>query len=166
MRINIKLTVLLVASVAWYEATAQSIAPQVLSNCGASAADANYRMDWTLGEFAIATIGNGEHRFTQGFHQPYAGTVGIEDIQRTEGNSWIWPNPAGNELNIGFATPLRPGTMVRVLSMEGKILLTNLLSPGATTAVVPVAALAAGGYLLTLDNTDGATQVHRFVKTP
>lgn len=162
---NSKLTVLLVASVAWFEAKAQLIAPQVLSNCGASATDANYRMDWTFGEFAIATMGNSQYHITQGFHQPYSGTVGIGEAPPSAATSWIWPNPAGNELNIGLDTPLKPGAVARVMSMDGKILLATQLSPGRTTAVVPIAALAAGSYMLTIDNPDGRAHVHRFIKT-
>ena len=166
MKNKIKLAGFAVASFAWFEAAAQSIAPQVLSNCGTSTSNVNYHMDWTFGEFAIATIGNGQYHITQGFHQPYSGTVGIEEGVQNGASSWIWPNPANGELNLGVTHPLENGTMARVLGMDGKMLLSFLVAPGRSTAVISIGTLAAGSYLLVIENTDGIARTHRFIKTP
>lgn len=163
---NKKLTVLLAGLAACVEAPAQSIAPQVLSNCGASASSADFRMDWTFGEFAIATIGNSQYHITQGFHQPYSGTVGIEETIPTNATAWIWPNPAGNELNLGVSEPMESGTTVRVLGMDGKLLLSFKTAAGRTTVALPIGSLAAGSYLLVIDNAEGVGSTHRFIKTP
>jgi hypothetical protein len=166
MKNKFKLAVFAVAALAWFEAAAQSIAPQVLSNCGATISNANYHMDWTFGEFAIATIGNSQYDVTQGFHQPYSGTVGIEEGIQNGASSWIWPNPANGELNLGVTRPFENGTMARVLGMDGKMLLSFIVAPGKSTTVIPIDALAGGSYLLVIENADGIARTHRFIKTP
>ena len=166
MKNKIKLAGFAVASFAWFEAAAQSIAPQVLSNCGASASNASYRMDWTFGEFAIASIGNNEHHITQGFHQPYSGTVSIDEVVPNTTTTWIWPNPAVGELNLGFSGSVKKGTAIRVLSVDGKTLVTSGLTPGRSVTTIPVSALADGSYLLVIEGLDGAVSTHRFIKTP
>ena len=123
-------------------------------------------MDWTFGEFAIATIGNSQYTITQGFHQPYAGTVGIAEAPTTTSVTWIWPNPAGNELNVGFNGPIKRNTLLRILGMDGKLIRSMPLQPGGINVSIPIVELSFGSYVLAIDTPDHPAQAHRFIKTP
>lgn len=158
-------TLLLALVVTCVEVAAQSISPQVLTNCGESGTSATHHMDWTFGEFAIATIGNGQHRITQGFHQPYSGTVGIDDATTAGIGTVIWPNPTQNELNVGFSAPTARNTLLSILGADGRLVSVVSVQTGVTSFFLSTGGLSQGSYLLRIDAPDQPSHTHRFVKT-
>lgn len=147
--------------------TAQfSMMPSVLANCGGDGDTLGYKMEWTLGELAIESLGNSMFHLTQGFHQPNVGvnTVGVNELETTIAAT-IWPNPTQEELNLSFGSPLRGEVNASVVGLDGRLVLTRTLNGGTTTTVMPVGDLAPGGYLLVLAPSDASNPtVHRFIK--
>lgn len=171
MKNKIKLVGFAVASFACVESAAQiSTTPNVTSNCGGAGEDSGYKMEWTLAEFAVLSLGNSQYHFTQGFHQPflvkpYVSTVGIAETP-TAAATALWPNPASNQLNLSFAGLASPPATVKLFGLDGKLLHSHQLNSGTTTAVIPIADLAAGSYVAVICDSRSTPMVsHRFIKT-
>lgn len=145
-----------------------SMTPTVLANCGGEGDSLAYKMEWTLGEFAIESLGNGMLHLTQGFHQPFLVPVeqgvGVDEVT-IENPATIWPNPTEEELNLTFGSPLRGEVNADVIGLDGRFIHNHTLKPGTSRAAIPVADLAAGGYLLVLTPADASNPtVHRFIR--
>lgn len=73
-----KITLLLVCTLstfAFFNASAQSLTPQVVASGGAYATGGGYSLAYTVGEPVTATLTNGGNILTQGFHQPDLQTI-------------------------------------------------------------------------------------------
>lgn len=168
---TIKLTAFAIVSLVCVEGSAQiSAKPTVLSNCGGEGEDSGYKMEWTVGELAVSSLGNSLFHFTQGFHQPflvkhYVSTVGIPETEPVASTS-LWPNPANDELNFSFTGLASPATAINLFGLDGKLLLTHPLNGGITTAVISINDLAAGSYIAVICNSHSTPLAsHRFIKT-
>lgn len=121
-------------------------------------------MDWTLGEFAVVSIGNNAHHITQGFHQPYVGTVGLHENSAVT-DYQIWPNPAQDLLHIGFGGPLTANTTIMLIGLDGRTVLSHTARCGIATTVIPVSDLASGSYVLCIQAPGSIAHTQRFMKT-
>ena len=171
MKNTVKLVALTVASLAYVESAAQiTTTPNVTSNCGGSGAETGYKMEWTVAEFAVQSLGNSQYHFTQGFHQPfivkaYVSTVGIAETPQAPATA-LWPNPASDQLNFSFVGLASSAATVKLFGLDGKLLLSHPLNSGTTTAVIPIADLAAGSYVAVIcDFRSIPMASHRFIKT-
>lgn len=145
-----------------------SQSPTVLANCGGEGDTLGYKMQWTVGELVIESLGNSMFHLTQGFHQPFVVPVvqgvGLEELVKVN-NATIWPNPTQEELNIRFSTPLRNEVNASIVGLDGRTLRTRLLMAGSSNSVISVGDLAPGGYLLVLAPKDTShPSIHRFIK--
>ncbi len=85
-------------------------------------------------------------------------TTGLEPLALED--MTIFPNPAGHNLFISFATDAVPFS-IEVLDLQGSVLRRSATN-GHRSIAIDVEGLAAGAYLLR--STGSATSVHRFVK--
>lgn len=170
MHYTIKLAAIAVVCLACVECRAQiATTPIVISNCGGEGDTLGYKMEWTVAEFAVQSLGNSQYHFTQGFHQPFlvrpfVSTVGIAETPQATATS-LWPNPASNQLNLSFSGLTTHATTVKVFGLDGKLLLTTPIGSGTTTTVISIDALAAGSYLAVIcDSHSTPLASHRFIK--
>lgn len=171
MRMNIKLTLLAVASVVYARSAAQiSTTPAVLSNCGGSGAELGFKAEWTLGELAVESFGNSQYHLTQGFHQPSLARRHeiIDGIDETGiyGSTSLWPNPASDQLNLAFAGLPSAASVVKLFGLDGKLVGTHALRQGMASTVIAIDDLAAGSYVAVIcDALSMPLATHRFIKT-
>jgi hypothetical protein len=171
MKHNLKLTAFTVASFACVACAAQiSTTPNIISNCGGTGADAGYKMEWTVAEFAVRSLGNSQYRLTQGFHQPFlvkpfVSAVSVAEIPHGAVTS-LWPNPASDHLNLSFTGLTSPASVIKLFGLDGKLVRSHPLDRGTTTTIIPIDDLAAGSYVAVIhDARSTAIASHRFIKT-
>lgn len=76
----------------------------------------------------------------------------------------LYPNPASDVLTLRTTRPTNTNWNIYVCSMQGQVLHQDVLTRGAISTDLSVAALPAGIYQLTVRSTDGAISSLRFVK--
>ena len=72
----------------------------------------------------------------------------------------LYPNPATNQLNL--AGNLNPGSELRIIDMQGRVLLSQPVE--AETNVIDVSNLSSGLYQLILSNGSSVTGSKKFIK--
>lgn len=70
----------------------------------------------------------------------------------------LYPNPAAESVTLTLPEAARVGTVVRVLDALGRAVVRHPLTGGQTTAVLPLAGLTAGVYLVEVQATGEAPQ--------
>ncbi len=85
--------------------------------------------------------------------------------ENTDPGSTLWPNPATDLVNISLDRPIDGRTRVSITDLEGRLLRTmdRTFTSGTSTLTLPVADLAAGVYILSVEN-GGRSMMHRFVR--
>ena len=85
--------------------------------------------------------------------------------ENTDPGSTLWPNPATDLVNISLDRPVDGRTRVSITDLEGRLLRTmdRTFTSGTSTLTLPVADLAAGVYILSIEN-GGRSMMHRFVR--
>lgn len=78
----------------------QSITPVLVNSGGGEIQTSWGSLDFSIGEVAIATIGNTTAIITQGFLQPYFFYVSTEEIGSIDKRLKVYPNPTANYLTI------------------------------------------------------------------
>jgi len=76
-----------------------------------------------------------------------------------------WPNPAQDVLHIGLDSRIDGTLRIRINDLSGRVVAaeTRNLSDGRNNMTIPVSALSAGSYLITVEN-GGTLLSQRFVK--
>ena len=145
---------LLVAS----SAQGQHIERQVTASAGDySQAPSFGSLHWTLGETATETLTSGGVRLSQGFHQLYVLTVGIDQPEADSFSLKVFPNPASSSVSIQNE---HSGSLEwQLFDVSGKRLLHRALS-AFSLQTIDLQMLPAGVYLLRA--TDERQQVRTF----
>jgi hypothetical protein len=135
----------------FYKGQAQTLGAQVIGAAGGtSKAVSGYTIDFTVGETVIVTGGTNPS-CTQGFQQP--STVKDFPKDSTQGPGWyikVYPNPIHSLLEIHALMDLAGDLDLRLIDMQGRVLLVRRLSflKGVNDATVYVGWLARGVYVL------------------
>jgi len=128
----------------------QSIEPQVLATAGATYANGNTQLSWTLGEMAVATLSNGSNILTEGFHQPEVTVTGIGLIPLDDGIR-VFPVPTASQLTIELPEGLL-NSLAQVVDVEGKLVYSEKLKSQNNNLTLE--GLSQGVYLLSLFHQD------------
>jgi uncharacterized repeat protein (TIGR01451 family) len=141
--------------------------PDSTSNPAGSQGFVTFRVQVDAGFTSLDTIRNRAGIFfdfnpvvlTNTVATPYrVATLGFAVGSNVNSKLRLWPNPAGNVLNVAFTENTVPSA-VRVLDMQGRLVLT--LS-AATETTVDVSSLVPGLYTLVAETAKG-TAAQRFV---
>jgi len=139
-------------------AQAQHLERQVTASAGDYSQAPNFgSLHWTLGETATETLTSGGVRLSQGFHQLYVLTVGIDQPEAGNFSLRVFPNPASTSVSIQneHSGPLE----WQLFDVSGKRLLHQTL-PVFNSQTIDLQMLPAGVYLLRA--TGERHQVHTF----
>lgn len=161
-------SIALFAVCAWaLELQAQySTTPSVLASCGGAGTANGYKMEWTVGELAIHSLGNDQYHFTQGFHQPDSLHF-TTSIRESEPTSILqaWPNPAKDELFVRSSTPILGNTVLDIVGIDGKLSWSQAAPLSGEVAVIPLRSIEPGSYCLVIRSSQfPSPQSLRFVK--
>ena len=120
----------------------------VITSAGGNKTNGNASLSWILGETVTPTLKNGDIVLTHGFQQQLILTT-IEEKLDAAGIK-IFPNPAGEVLNILFQTPVDGEIVLYILDSEGKYLIRDLIGSSMTEKQINLQNIPAGTYFLQL----------------
>jgi hypothetical protein len=128
---------------------------EVIASAGGYNTDAGntISISWTLGETIIPTFKddpvNPTIILTHGFQQQLIVTT-IEENLFELVNVTVYPNPAGEILNIRFEEPLDGKVNVYVLNQRGSLVLTDFIEATTVEKQINMTEYAAGIYFVRL----------------
>ena len=154
-----KTFILLLLSLGPFLGTSQKATPSTISNSGTVSETSDLKVSWTLGEFAIATIGN-DLQLTQGMQQS---KLLIETkISDTEyvNNIRIFPNPTADYLNVQIFE-VQGDFSFQLLDINGNM----LLSKKATESTrIDLKDLTSAAYILQILHENKIVHASQIIK--
>ena len=112
------LTLLFLLQVFILNAYSQNVSPEILSSAGGTLSNAQYLVDWTLGEPVIETVTGTTYILTQGFHQPDFFIISIQESP--EYSILVYPNPVSSVIMI--QTDIQKPLRASLYDLNGKLL--------------------------------------------
>lgn len=101
----------------------QQVSPEVIASAGDHFENEDISLSWTLGEPVISTL-SGEYILTQGFHQDLYIITSIDDVEISEMDIQIFPNPTADYLNIEISNPefSNDDVIIQLLDLKGSLI--------------------------------------------
>ena len=137
----------------------QKASPQLLSNAGNITETSEIKVSWTLGEFAIASIGQNP-KLTQGVQQSNleidTKVLDPEYLEQIE----LYPNPTSDILYLKINRNADKLTLT-MLDLSGKIIYSE---EAEETMSIDLKGLSDGMYILSLSNKKQIIYVSQVIK--
>jgi hypothetical protein len=131
--------------------SAQKIKQDVIASAGGSKVNGNLSISWTLGETIVPMFRSADNKLilTNGFLQQLIVTSVEEPIDiRVEVQ--VFPNPAGEKVNVRLAEPSDMKIQYSVVDAQGKPVKTGVIETGETEEQINLQNIPAGAYYLKL----------------
>ena len=145
-----------------------TLARQVLASQGASEQTERFRLDWTLGEPAVATLTTPSGLWTEGFQQPVLRVEAVLPMTTTPTTVYdirVAPNPTDSRLSVQFPGNLEGELILELLDLNGKSLQRRSL-PAPSDQDIDLSMYPGAVYLLRFSTPQGQLlQTYRIVKT-
>lgn len=127
----------------------QTLDPQVISPAGNSLRDANFQVDWTLGQIVSEMLQGTNFVVSQGFEQPAFLATAIEVSILFDGIR-IFPNPTEDRLWITFPKRFENPPQITLTNMLGQEVLQASWPFSEQQMLLDISELPAANYLLRL----------------
>ena len=108
-------------------AFAQQIVPTVIGSAGNYRKTGNVSLEWTMGEWMVETIGNPNHKITQGFHQTNLTVVSTSNP--TLSGLSVYPNPFSASLKIDNRT--EGSIRIHLMDLMGQCIESKTMPTGS-----------------------------------
>ncbi|KAI9449615.1 hypothetical protein F5148DRAFT_1291377 [Russula earlei] len=92
----------------------------------------------------------------------YSNTISINNLATTATRLSVYPNPIINTFTLTHDKAVN-GAVIRVITIDGKIIFTQSIATGATQSTVDASKLIKGNYLVVFEN-NGIRSVTQFIK--
>ncbi len=89
---------------------------------------------------------------------------GLQTKELSEVEFQVYPNPVNDQLTIKWGRAIKSAVQVEIVSMEGKLLMTDKVGADAFLYNTQLGHLNAGIYMLRLQHSDGEQEVFKLVK--
>ena len=122
---------------------------EVISSAGGYNTNGGLSLSWTLGETIIPTFKNGDLILTHGFQQVLIITSVEENIDVLV-NVKVFPNPAGEYVNIRFESPLEGEISLSLIDSQGKLFKNDIIESTLIEKQINLQDLPAGIFYLRL----------------
>ena len=147
-----------------FSISAQDVDQNVISSAGESLANANTRMEFSIGEISIETSLANNVILTQGFHQSTLSVTEVVEVGAKDGIQ-VFPNPTQEYLNIKFSRNIEDLGFARLYTMIGKLVFEDEIMPTELTKRIDINHIKAGQYLLVITSDDDKIlNTYRIVK--
>ncbi|MDF2435810.1 MAG: hypothetical protein K0Q95_186 [Bacteroidota bacterium] len=142
---------------------AQSVMPDVVASSGDFYSNSNGQIQWTLGEVMVETYQTSGYKLTQGFHQNFALSTGINTSNLS--GIMVYPNPANEFVSITLADISR-SYIITLIDITGKVLHTESAGNSEATIRLNLNDVSSGIYLLKVTaSNSNHHQTFRIIKT-
>ncbi len=128
-------------------AHSQLIKQEVIASAGGYNLKGDISLCWTLGETIIETFASGSLVLTHGFQQKLIVTTVKENLSSSL-NVVLYPNPAGDLINIQFDPATDTETDIMLADLQGKILKSDKIGIATSIAGFNLQDLPAGIYFI------------------
>lgn len=136
-----------------YSVVAQQINQEVIATAGGfnTSSDKSVSISWTLGETIIPTLvsSDGSLILTHGFQQRLT-VSSVEENFEDPVDVTVFPNPAGESINIQFKSAIDKEILISLLDAQGKLVRTDQIEVTALIKQMNLQDLPAGVYYLRL----------------
>ena len=132
-------------------AMAQQVNQEVIASAGGYNVNGDLSISWTLGETIVPTFRSqdGTLILTHGFQQKLVWTA-IQENLASIVNITLFPNPAGEIVNLQFDEPVDEEINVYMLDTQGKLVKTDVIEAATVEKQVNLQDLPAGIYYFKL----------------
>jgi hypothetical protein len=127
----------------------QQINQQVIANAGGYDVNGNISISWTLGETIISTFNNGSVMLSHGFQQKLIITSFQDNLEAVV-KVLLFPNPAGDILNIHFDQPVDGEMILLLTDMQGRTIKTDKIDKAVSDTQINLHDIPAGLYFVKL----------------
>ncbi len=135
--------------------SAQEIEREVVASAGTTSASEGYTISWTLGEVAVSTLTAEGYTLSQGFHQGAYAVTAIDDLLPENYEMNVYPNPSPDYVTFSYDFPEEERIILRLYSLDGKLLQEQELNPEAKKVQVDLQAYSASTYILKVISVQG-----------
>jgi len=145
-------------------AYAQQLKQDIIASAGGYNVNGGLSISWTLGETIVPTFMTADGTFilTHGFQQKLIWTAVQENLEDIV-NITLFPNPAGEIVNLQFDNPVDGEVLVYLLDTQGRLVKTDVIGATMVEKQVNLQDLPAGVYYFKL--TKGKlSNVYKVVK--
>lgn len=150
----------IIACCIWSEQIgAKAVSQNILSSAGGTDIASGIRLDWTLGEAAIASYQDGASMYTEGFHQPMlpvpanlststeSPTQPLSTVTKWNGTIAIYPNPVAHHVTIDIPSTME-SVIITVFQLQGASVMSELHPAEDRSVKLDFSNLASGLYLI------------------
>ena len=130
---------------------AQQVKQEVIASAGGYNINSGLSISWTLGETIVPTFRtqDGTLILTHGFQQKLVWTA-IQENLASIVNITLFPNPAGEVVNLQFDEPVDGEILVYLLDTQGRLVKTDVIGTASIEKQVNLQDLPAGVYYFKL----------------
>lgn len=157
-----KLMFLVVGLALTIMAMSQTASSELVSSGGDSFSNANYQIDWSIGECMIATFSGVNYQLTQGFHQSNYIVTDVEELSESNANISVYPNPTTDLISVDFTNVAVSESILTIADINGKVL--QVRSSENNSEKLDFAAYAAGVYFLTVKQENKVVKSFKIIK--
>lgn len=143
-------------------ANSQILTPELISSSGDSYRDHILSIEWSLGEIVVETVVDHNFTLTQGFHQAMVEITIINETKNTGYDLNVFPNPAGEQLNIKASEIPENGLDVYIYSMFGEEVVRVHVESNFTS--IPLHSLKPAEYIVRLFSENQEVKTLMLVK--
>ena len=136
-----------------FSLSAQNIDQNLISSAGETLANANTRIDFSVGEISVETSMANNVVLTQGFHQSMLSVTQVVEIGAKD-EIQVYPNPTQEYLNINFSGNMEDLGFARLYTLIGKLVFEDEIMPTELTKKIDINHIKAGQYLLVITSDD------------
>ena len=145
-------------------AAAQSLSPTVISSSGGSGSSNGTHLSWTTGELLVQNYSADTLMLTQGFEQgEYSITTAVDELRGMGMDVAVYPNPVSNMLNVDFKGQIDQTVRVRLMGLNGKLILAREYSSPSQVRRMNMNGVAPGTYMLEV-RVGGKRKAFKIVK--
>lgn len=138
------------------------LAPRVIASAGTHFQNAQFELSYTIGELAaVSTVGAGNVKLTQGFHQPDKFTIAAVESAEAYWAGGVFPNPADDMVRLQLLVSQHDEIQIELLDASGRlvsVMPVHHVIPGSQSMEIPLQGLSSGIYLLRVSSTDRSRQ--------
>lgn len=147
---------------------AQSINPQVISASATPANQQGIKVNYTVGELMVKSIGNGNLSIGQGYNSSIKAIDEITIVKEADKNIIdvnVFPNPLNNLLTVSYTNSKVDNITIQVFNAEGKLVWNEIYTTSINNQLnLNTTGWSKGNYILNINSNNIQLASYKLVK--